>query len=108
MSYVFTSYARKEHVTGMQHCNLFHVTFPIVHVDYSVEYCEHFFSVIYMPLVRLVGPMKAACDTPHVCDVNCTPRAISRKFLAPDDLHFRWRLLASSLQLGHPTQVHSQ
>jgi hypothetical protein len=53
----------------------------------SIQHHKHFFAVIDVPAVRLVGPVQARGDAVHVGDVQRLPGPAAGEVLAADDLH---------------------
>ena len=58
-----------------------------MHIYRAIEDCEDFLTIVHMPLVGLVGPVKADGGSIHVSDVVSAPGASGGEIFAADNSH---------------------
>ena len=85
---MFTSHSREKHVANLKGHDFLNSGFAVMHIDRSVEHCEYLFTIVYMPLIRPVGPVEAGCGTTHVCYVVSSPGSSCGEVFAPNYSHF--------------------
>lgn len=77
----------EKHVANLQAHDVFDAGYAVVHIDCAVENRKYFFTVVDMPLVRLVSPVKASCGAAHIGNVICTPGTIGREVFTSNYSH---------------------
>jgi MFS family permease len=87
MCHVLGADAGVEDVADGQLRHLLEAIVAIVHLHPAIQHHKHFFAVIDVPAVRLVGPVQARGDAVHVGDVQRLPGPAAGEVLAADDLH---------------------
>jgi len=84
---MLTSHSREKYVADRQCYDVLDARLAVMHVDRAVENRKYLFTIIYMPLVRLVGPVQTGRGPAHVGDVVSTPSASGCEFFAPNNSH---------------------
>jgi hypothetical protein len=59
----------------------------IPHLNSAVKYGKNFFTIVDVPLVRLIRPMKARSDAAHVGNICGAPRAVCFECATPKYFH---------------------
>ena len=85
---MLTSNPCEKHVANLQCHDPFNARLAIVHIYRAVEDCENFLTIVDMPFVWLVGPVKAHGGSVHVSDVVSAPGASGGEVLAADNSHW--------------------
>lgn len=65
---------RVEDVADPEPMDLLDAILPRMHFDHAIEHDENLGTVIDVPFVRLIGPMKADGDVIDPFDIDCFPR----------------------------------
>jgi hypothetical protein len=73
--------------TGFQSAGNFASVAAALHIDLAIKDDKNFGSVVYVPDIRLIGPVKAHGRTVKPRDIDCTPCSLRSKFMRVDDIH---------------------
>lgn len=93
--------AGEEQVAGAQGDDVFLAILAIVHVDLAIHHRKHFFAIVDVPSIRLVGPVQAHGRIGYGGNQFGAPGAGGDKFSATDNFH------AGILARLHPALVPS-
>jgi hypothetical protein len=65
--------ASEENVPNLHALYVLTMFVAIVHINRTIEHNEYFLTVVYVPFVRLVSPVKSRGDAIHICNRNRFP-----------------------------------
>jgi hypothetical protein len=84
---MFATYASKKYITCLELNDLFPAILSVMHVDYAIEDCKYFFTIVDMPFVGRVRPVQSGRYAVHIGNIDGIPCAIANKFFTTNDSH---------------------